>query len=196
MRLKNIAQVIHGYTFRGSIKPENNGNVLVFQAKDLIQSKPVTSIESLARIMLLTKGYAGYLRKHDVLLVARGMKSGAFRSTIFMSDVREVIPSSSVLVVRMTNEGVLPEYVSHYLNSDKGQSDLSEIVSGSYIGAILRKDLEDIEIPVPSMQKQKIIVNLYHNIQEQQKLSTVKLKSRVILLIHYLERWQRYEKRS
>ena len=78
--------------------------------------------------------------------------------------------------------GVLPEYVSHYLNSDKGQSDLSEIVSGSYIGAILRKDLEDIEIPVPSMQKQKIIVNLYHNIQEQQKIvdREIEIKSNII----------------
>jgi restriction endonuclease S subunit len=66
---------------------------------------------------------------------------------------------------------VLPEYISQYLNSSKGQDDLSEIVSGSYIGAILRKDLENIDIPIPSVQKQKTIVNLFNNIQDQQSIS-------------------------
>lgn len=186
MQIKDIANVITGYTFRGAVKPENNGNVFVFQAKDLVRGKLVTDINSLTRIIHEVKEYSGYLKKNDVLLVARGMKSGAFRSTVFISNAQNVIPSSSVHIIRVTVPNVLPEYISQYLNSSKGQDDLSEIVSGSYIGAILRKDLENVDIPIPSVQKQKTIVNLFNNIQEQQSISNQenKIKQNIINSIY------------
>lgn len=186
MLLKDIAQVITGYTFRGAINPDNNGNAFVFQAKDLVREVLVTTTDSLTRIVHEVKEYSGYLKKNDVLLIARGMKSGAFRSTVFLADAQNVISSSSVHIIRITALNVLPEYISQYLNSKNGQDTLSEIVSGSYIGAILRKDLEIIDIPVPSMPKQKTIVNLYHNIQEQQKITDQenKIKQNIINSIY------------
>jgi restriction endonuclease S subunit len=170
MQINNIAEVISGYTFRVAIKPEKGGNVFVFQARDIVQNVPFSDIYTLTRISHETLGYAGYLKKNDVLLIARGMKSGAFRSTIFVSNEPNVIASSSVHVIRITTPDALPEYVSHYLNSKVGQDSLSGIVSGSYIGALPRRALEKIKIPIPSLQKQETIVNLHRNIQEQQRV--------------------------
>lgn len=171
MLLKDISDIIYGYTFRGAIIADSQGDTYVFQAKDLVQGAPVIHTDSLTRIIHPSKGRIGFLQKNDVLLVARGMKSGAFRSTVFLSDAQNVIASASVHIIHVTSSNVMPEYVSQYLNSDGGQTSLVDIVSGSYIGAILRKDLEDIDVPVPTLEKQHLLVDLYKNIQEQKRLS-------------------------
>ena len=170
MELHEIADVIAGYTFRGAIKPDNKGSIAVFQAKDLVQGQPFQDTSSLTLISQDIPGYAGHLKKNDVLLIARGMKSGAFRSTLFLADEHNVVASSSVHIVRITAPNILPEYVSHYLNTADGQLALAGIVSGSYIGALPRKELEKIKIPIPTLRKQEALINLYRNIREQQKI--------------------------
>lgn len=168
--LNEIADVISGYTFRGAIKPDSNGEIFVLQAKDIVQGKPINNEHSLTRVSHNLPGYTGYLKKNDILLVSRGMKSGTFRSAIFMSEVLNVIASSSVYVIRLIPADILPEYISHYLNSREGQETLSRIVSGSHIGVLPRKELEKISIPVPPLDAQRAIVGLYHNIQEQKRI--------------------------
>lgn len=170
MQVKDIAQVIAGYTFRGAIKPDSAGSVFVFQAKDLVQGEQLVNVSVLTKVSRNIAEHLAYLQKNDILLIARGMKSGAFRSTVFMSDEPNVIASSSIHIIRIKAQDVLPEYVSHYLNSKEGQDSLSQIVSGSYIGAIPRGELEKIKIPIPPLQKQKALVDLFQNMRAQQKI--------------------------
>lgn len=170
MELGDITQITPGYAFRGAITPDKDGNIFVLQAKDLGRNVPVVDTSNLTPISFNMPGYAGHLRFNDVLLVARGLKAGAFRSTVFKATTNNVIASASVHILRVSSPDVLPEYLSHYLNSKDGQLALSEIVSGSYIGALPRRELEKIKIPVPDMNKQKAIVDLYQNIQAQQSI--------------------------
>jgi restriction endonuclease S subunit len=170
MQIKNIAEVIAGYTFRGAIEADTKGDVFVFQAKDLIQGEPFADEEALTRISHTGRGDAGRLQKNDIVLVARGMKSGAFRSTVFIAEAPNVIASSSVLIIRVVDPNISPEYLSLYLNSGGGQDALSQIVSGSYIGAVPRRELEKLEIPIPSLQKQAIALLLYQNLKAQEKI--------------------------
>ena len=170
MYVKDIATVISGYAFRGAIKPDVNGNVFVCQARDIRQDDPFQDVSTLTKTTLEAPGYEGYLKKHDIVMVSRGMKSGAFRSTIFAADAPNVIASSSVHVIRIKAQAVLPEYVSYFINSKRGQDALSEIVSGSYIGAVPRRELEKIEIPIPHPRQQEVLVNLYRNMREQERI--------------------------
>jgi restriction endonuclease S subunit len=170
MHIKQFAQVIGGYVFREAIKPDNNGDIYVFQAKDLTAGEAIKNISSLTKIAHNIPEYAGHLKKNDILLIARGMRSGSFRSAVFASDVPNVIASSSIHVIRITAAGVMPEYVSRYLNSKVGQDALSQIVSGSYIGALPRKEVEKIKIPIPALEKQQAVVDLDRNIREQERI--------------------------
>lgn len=170
MKLQDIATLIAGYTFRGAIIPDKNGGCLVFQAKDLVRDESVTNTTDLTPIALDSAGSNSYLQSNDVLVAARGMKTGAFRSTVYKSDAANVIASSSVHIIRLTCTNVLPEYVSHYLNSKHGQAALLEGVTGSYIGMLPRKTLGQIEMPIPEIKKQKMVVDLYQNIQMQKKI--------------------------
>jgi restriction endonuclease S subunit len=171
MELHEISTIIAGYTFRGAIKPDTNGRVFVFQAKDLIQGRPVISTSILTKISHDIPGHTSYLKERDVLLIARGMKSGSFRSTVFASDAKNVIASSSVHIIRATDPRILPEFISLYLNSKKGQEAISQIVTGSYIGAVPRKKLERLKIPLLPLDQQKIFIELDQNIREQQRIS-------------------------
>lgn len=171
MYIKEISQVIPGYTFRGAIQQDNSGNSFVIQAKNVIRGMLYVDERLLTRIVNPSNGRVTSLQNGDVLLVARGMKAGAFRSTVFASDTQNVIASSSVHIIRVTRSHILPEYLSYYLNSAQGQYALSQIVSGSYIGAILRRRLEnEIDIPVPPIQTQKTLVDLFENLQAQQHI--------------------------
>jgi len=182
MKLGEIADIIPGYAFRGAIVPDKGGALRVFQAKDLAKGVFVTDTSYLIPISFEIPAHAGFLHKDDVLLIARGMKAGAFRSTVFASKESNVIASASVHIIRLTVPDIMPEYVSHYLNSKKGQDDLSGIVTGSYIGAIPRRLLAQVEIPIPDLNKQKAIVDLYNNIQAQQRILDRKkeLKQQII----------------
>lgn len=170
MEINQFGVVTAGYAFRGAIKPHTNGDKFVLQAKDLVQDEPFVNVSSLVKIPGNTLGRTNDIRRNDVLLVARGMKSGAFRSTIFASDQQNVVASASIHIIRITTARVLAEYVSYYLNSRDGQDALSQIVSGSYIGALPRSELEKVEIPIPPLNKQEAIVNLHRNVQEQRRI--------------------------
>jgi hypothetical protein len=172
MKLYEFAEIITGYGFRSAIEPEVDGPVSVFQAKDLVRDEPFTDINKLTKISQSFLGYEGYLKKNDILIVSRGMKAGAFRATTFASDATNVMASASVHVMRVRSSKlstILPEYVSHYLNSNEGQTELAEMVTGSYIGALPRRELEKIDIPIVPIQEQQMLIDLYRNIRQQQK---------------------------
>lgn len=171
MQLKHIAHVISGYTFRGAITPEPQGKTFVLQAKNIVEGKPLDDVTSLTAINHdISIKPAANLQKNDVLLIARGMKSGSFRSTVFTAKASNVIVSSSVHIIRIKSQQVLPQYLSRYLSSKRGQESVSQIVSGSYIGSISRKKLEEIEIPTPSVLKQKLLIDLYENLEKQNEI--------------------------
>lgn len=170
MKLREVATVFAGYTFRGAVTPDPKGNIFVLQAKDLVKGEPVTGTAALTTISDDVSGNGGHLRRNDVVLVARGMRAGAFRSTVFTATDDNVIASASVHVIRIIGQNILPEFLSLYLNSKEGQDALSNIVTGSYIGAIPRRELEQIKVPIPSLQKQEALIRLFRNTREQKKI--------------------------
>ncbi len=170
MLINEIAEVIPGYAFRGAVEESAHGGIYLFQAKNLLQGEPVSEVDTLTRIEGSSVERPMWLKKNDVLLVARGMGVGSFRSTVFISDADNVMASSSVHIIRITNSAVSPFFLSHYLNSRVGQNALLQIMSGSYIGALSRKGLEVIEIPIPPLDRQNLIVSLHDNLRRQQRI--------------------------
>lgn len=170
--LASFAKIISGHSFRKAITPENRGNAYVFQAKDVIQNEPFTDLTCLVKISYENSQDSSFLRKNDIVVVARGTK---FRSTIFLASSSSVIASASIHIIRLTSPLLLPEYVSNYLNSAIGQSALGDKITGNYIGALPVKGLADIQISFPSLDQQQLIVDLHRNVRAQKKLLDHKL---------------------
>lgn len=146
--------------------------MFVFQAKDLIRDEPLTNTTNLTKITSITLKNSSCLKYNDIVVVARGLKAGAFRATTIKTSHQSIIASSSVHIIRLNTPNIEPDYISHYLNSSKAQSELAKEVKGSYIGVLPRKALENLEIPLPSLEKQKILIDLHTNLIAQTKIST------------------------
>lgn len=170
-KMQEIASVLSGYSFRGSVEAEPTGDLFVVQAKNLIANKNIIDITNLTPILSQGIRNPNFLQHNDVLLVSRSSGFGTIRSSIFASDEKNIIVSSSLIIIRVKDITVLPKYISLYLNSLEGQKSLMQIVTGSsYIQSILVKNLQELIIPVPPMHTQKSIIALQENISEQEKL--------------------------
>lgn len=170
-KLSQLADIVSGYTFRGSIENDPNGDIFVLQAKNVQANQDIENISDFTTISDKSLRNPYFLQHNDILLVSRGSGLGSFRSAVFVSNEPKVMPSSSVHVIRIQDVTVLPKYVSLYFNSEVGQKELLQIVTGgSYIQSILVKNLIDFKIPIPPIHIQKSIIALHENITDQERI--------------------------
>ena len=182
-KLGELATIVSGYTFRGSIKNDPQGDIFVLQAKNISANQDILNTRDLVTISDKSIRNPYFLEYNDILIVCRGSGAGSFRSAVFATDDTKVMPSSSIHIIRVKDVTVLPKYLSLYLNSHDGQKALAQIVTGaSYIQSILVKNLIDLEIPIPSIHTQKSIIALHENMNQQEKILKRKneLKKKII----------------
>jgi restriction endonuclease S subunit len=185
MQLSDIAQIKPGFTFRGALEPDKEGNIIVVQARNVVGGKNSIRAGDLLRISSQPPRTATYVLNGDIILVARGVGTGTFRAAVLELDIDDVnvLPSSSVFVIRVTDRNrVLPEYLSLFINSSEGQKLIFQTVSGSNIQTVSRTELEKIDIPIPPLITQKGIVDLSRNIRQQEQITERKkyLKQNII----------------
>ena len=169
--LSQLADIVSGYTFRGSIENDPNGDIFVLQAKNIQTNQDIENVSDFVTISNKSLRNPFFLEYNDIVLVSRGSGIGSFRSSVFTSKEMKVMPSSSVHVIRIQDVIVLPKYVSLYLNSVDGQKALSQIVTGaSYIQSLLVKNLINLEIPIPPIYTQKSFIALHENITNQERI--------------------------
>jgi len=168
-RLKNIIDVIAGYAFRTALKPQIDGLMAVIQSKDVLDNLYINK-DNLTKIDLQKYQSKALIEENDIIISSRG----SFKTSVIKDDVANAIASSSVYILRLKDKSIMPEYLAIYLNSIKGQKNIRNKITGSVIKTILRKDLENLKIPLPSKDVQNKIINLYKNNQAQQKLLTRK----------------------
>lgn len=97
----------------------------------------------------------------EILLASKG---NYYKSALVKQKDSNYIISSNIILLKVKNQ-ILPEFVVAYLNSPIGQKELSNKATGSYIKYLNIDSLLDIPIPIPSIEKQKLIKNyleIYH----------------------------------
>ena len=98
------------------------------------------------------------LRNGDVLFAAKGTKTFA---AVFETHNKKAVASPSFFVIRQTNIELLPGYLAWLLNSHPTLTLLKSQAIGSSIPSISKHVLENLEIPVPSIQTQKTILAIH-----------------------------------
>ena len=93
------------------------------------------------------------------------------------------VASTSFLVLRIIDKGnVLPAYVSWFLNLSSTQQILMQQAIGTSIKSIPKNVLAEIEIPIPSVEKQKkclVLAKLYKREQSLYK-SIIEKRSQLL----------------
>lgn len=169
-KLKEITKIIAGYTFRTALKSVDEGGNLVAQAKDISDDLYINDSKFIKINHQLLRSNA-LIKNNDILFSVRGK----FKASVYNGNKNNIIASSSVYILRLTNKNVNPEYLAIYLNSFVGQKEIRKSLTGGAIKIILRKDLGNLNIVIPKIKKQIAIIDLYkNNSRLQEKLDTKK----------------------
>ena len=168
--IKDIAEVILGFTFRTTLKETDDGNIAVLQAKNITDNLLIDGdILVLTEIDKLRSN--ALAKNNDVVISSRGN----FKSAVLHLGKSPVVASSSTYLLRLQTKDVLPEYLSIYLNSKYGQKQIKGRATGAVISALPKRSLESIEVNIPSLAKQRKAIKVYENNLRYQKLINQKL---------------------
>lgn len=98
------------------------------------------------------------LQTGDLLIPARGT---AIRVAIFEEQSYPCIASSNVIVIRAIDESLSTTYLKLFLDSPLGRKMLVTRQQGTAVMNISYKELNNIEIPLPSIEEQRSIAEEY-----------------------------------
>lgn len=169
MRIGNFCEIKIGHAFRQCLTAVLDGDVMVIQPKNISpegfvsfgQGEPVRTAVSVSKP----------LQQDDVLIVNRGR----FSAAVFDLPKSETwIVPSSILVLSLKAESILPEYVACYFNSSNGQRLLRRHCERSTVPFISARNLANIDIPIPPLDRQKALIAFEKTAAKYARLSNRK----------------------
>lgn len=160
-KLKNIAEIISGYSFRVSVFDYPLGDTIFLQSRNLLKNM---TLDLNTDLRLDFKGVKtkAFTKRNDILLGSKGNPTVGY-----VESDDKILVSSSIYIIRVNDQAVLPKFLAIYLDSTKGHNELNKITLGGYIKGISKTNLEELEIPIPSKDIQKKMISLYINIVKQ-----------------------------
>lgn len=176
-RLIDISTEVRvGFTFREKLLNDPLGDVAVVQLRDADYSKLyINDIGVKIKDNGLKSIY--FLQKGDIIFAAKGSNN---KASVFNADIKTVA-SSVFFIIRLNTEYALAAYVAWYINSKLGQADINSIKDNSTTINIKKKDLENLPISLPSLDKQKRIAALAElSLREMEIMDEVKIKRRLL----------------
>lgn len=180
-RIKNIADVQVGVYAQTS----EAANAIYIQVgnysadRELSDGmKPSVEIEGRRQSLFLSTG--------NLLFAAKGSNNFC---VVFRESDCPAVASSSFLILRIKDKSmVLPEYVCWYINLDATLKYLQSEAKGTGIPSISKATLEELEIPVPSVETQWTIVEIARLQSDAQKLQSRIMAKRKQLIEYKLKK--------
>ena len=167
-----------------NVKKQELGTVAsIFRGKAVSHKDPTGNIgeyeidySSLDHLEEEERKVTNYLLKDgDLLIPARGT---AIRVAIFKEQTYPCIASSNVIVIRAIDESLSTTYLKLFFDSPLGRKMLITRQQGTAVMNISYKELNNIEIPLPSVEEQKQIADTYTREFEVYKKAIQEAESR------------------
>ena len=154
--LSHVATLFTGVTIRNRSEISDTGSVRLIQPRSIVAGPRIDlsntdTIEGRAQFgrQLLADG--------DLVLRTRGSR---FEAASFASDGISTVASAPLVILRPDQEEVLPDYLQWLLNeSPEVRRALGNSMRGSTVQALNIGDLVKIEVPVPALDRQRMIVD-------------------------------------
>jgi hypothetical protein len=152
--ITHLAAVMPGYPFRGSIQPEDPGEALVVQMKDIAPEGAVHWSGAI-RSGLKGRKTPDWLCAGDVLVLARG--------TRFLAVCLDEPPALAVCApvffhLRVQRAELDPAFLAWQINQPPCQRQLAQGAAGSLQQSITRPVLESLRVAVPPIARQRAVV--------------------------------------
>ena len=157
LKIKQLATVQMGYSFRSRLEASRGGKVAVIQMKDLLQDNTV-GCKKLVKIEMETVKEHHLAQKGDLVFRSRGQITTA---AILLEDPGKAVVAAPLLRIRITKpDKILPEYLNWYISQRDAQIFLASRAKGTVQKMISKQTVEDMEVYLPTLEKQQHIVDL------------------------------------
>lgn len=174
-QLKNIASIQSWFYLRS----DNSWDVVYLQAKlfDTFWDIKETLIPDIRHENIQDRYL---LQDWDILFSAKWTRNFA---TVYKKEYWPCIASSTFFIIRLKDMHIIPEYIVIIINESQKTNYFKNNLSWWTIQSIPKPALEDFEIFIPPIERQKQIINL-HKLYKQELQIYEKLKSRKEELIN------------
>ena len=161
MKLHNIAVIQTGVF----AKVVPNPNALYLQQSDFDGNG---ELRNTAQPTIITGNPRHLLTAGDLLLASKGNNN----ICVIVPEIEQkCVASPSFLVIRLRDKSaILPEFVAWYLNLPTVQNTLATQARGTSIMSISKATLGELEIPIPSIERQKKYIELSKLQKREQEL--------------------------
>ena len=157
IKIKKVATVQMGYSFRSRLEAVEGGAVSVIQMKDLLDDNTV-DCDGLVRINMEAMKDHHLAQRGDLVFRSRGHVTTA---AVLLEDPGKAVVAAPLLRIRVTKpDKVLPEYLNWYISQRDAQIFLTSRAKGTVQKMISKQAIEDLEVALPSLEKQKAIVEV------------------------------------
>ncbi|MBF0155328.1 MAG: restriction endonuclease subunit S [Magnetococcales bacterium] len=107
------------------------------------------------------------VQEDDLLLQARGLSNTA---ALVPPGLGETIASAPLMVIRTDRNKLSPKYLWWFLNHPKTQARLTQSATGTTVRLISKSQMEDLELPLPSLEKQQRIAAVAKLAEREQEI--------------------------
>lgn len=152
-KLKDISSIQTGVF----AKPILDGEIVYLQAKHFDENGELA--EALYPDLETDEKINKHLlRKGDILFSAKGAKNFA---AWYENEEMPAVASTSFFVIRLHDKNILPGYLTWFLNHPSIQTLLKGFAVGTSMASISKSVLSELEIPVPDIKRQELILKLF-----------------------------------
>ena len=155
VKLIDVAKIRLGYSFRERLKEEVDGNLPIIQFKDL-RGSVFNNADICIHLSADKIKPVHWLKYGEILLSNRGNYKAAVNYCRY-----PCVASGVFFILTIQDKNFLPEYIATFLNSQEGQKSLTKRHNISGVSSINRVELEQIDIPLLPIEKQKQLVELF-----------------------------------
>jgi len=167
VKIKELATIQMGYSFRSRLEASTNGDVAVIQMKDLFDNN-VVCCDELSKIDMERVKDHHLVKREDLIFRSRGLVT---TSAILLKETGKAVVAAPLLRIRITKPGILlPQYLNWYISQREAQIYLTSRSEGTALKKISKQTIEDMEIALPTLKTQREIVEFASLARQEQNL--------------------------
>jgi len=141
-------------------QPEKQGDIFYLQAKHFNEEGSLNQL-LYPELKVSRKIEKFLLQDGDILFAAKGAKNFA---VVYQYKFGPAVASQTFLVARLNRDFrsvILPEYLAWFINNPQSLNKLKAAATGTSIQLISSSVFKDMEVDVPSIEKQRKILKIY-----------------------------------
>jgi hypothetical protein len=165
-KLKDIALIQMGYSFRTRLESTVTGTVYVIQMKDLTDQNFVDS-KALMLVDMEKPKEHHLVKSGDLIFRSRGLRTN---SAILLDDPGMAVVAAPLLRIRVKTRVIMTEYLNWFISQKPAQTFFASQAKGTTQRMISKEALEELEVFVPPLDRQKAIVSLASLAEEEQHI--------------------------